>query len=115
MDRQDSRLHKWLVLYKFPFRAFLYIQYVIQFQELWVETPTEDGKSYYYHAMTRETTWTRPEGPNIKIMTQSEVETMNKMQHKPMDHDPSKMPPGSVFYHNHIMITKQFSNNILAH
>lgn len=61
---------------------------------MWVETPTEDGKSYYYHAMSRETTWTRPEGPNIKIMTQSEVETMNKMQHKPMEHDPTKMPPG---------------------
>lgn len=49
-------------------------------QELWVETKTEEGKSYFYHAVTRETTWTRPEGPHVKIMTQSEVEAMNKQQ-----------------------------------
>ncbi|XP_058985000.1 transcription elongation regulator 1-like isoform X2 [Musca domestica] len=48
--------------------------------ELWVETKTEDGKSYYYHALTRETTWTKPEGPNIKVMTQAEIEEMNKKQ-----------------------------------
>uniref|UniRef100_A0A1B0CG15 Putative transcription elongation regulator 1 isoform x1 rhagoletis zephyria n=1 Tax=Lutzomyia longipalpis TaxID=7200 RepID=A0A1B0CG15_LUTLO len=46
-------------------------------QELWVETKTEEGKSYYYHAVSRETTWTRPEGPHIKIMTQAEVEALN--------------------------------------
>ncbi|XP_053683234.1 transcription elongation regulator 1 [Sabethes cyaneus] len=58
-------------------------------QELWVETKTAEGKSYYYHALTRETTWTRPDGPNIKVMTQSEVEAMNKQvasaaQQKPL-------------------------------
>uniref|UniRef100_A0A6P4F1Z2 Transcription elongation regulator 1 isoform X2 n=1 Tax=Drosophila rhopaloa TaxID=1041015 RepID=A0A6P4F1Z2_DRORH len=46
--------------------------------EIWVETKAEDGRSYYYHAVTRETTWTRPEGPNVKIMTQAEVEEMAK-------------------------------------
>lgn len=57
--------------------------------ELWVETKTEDGKSYYYHAMTRETTWTRPEGPHIKIMSQTEVEAMSatkNQQHQQMPH-----------------------------
>lgn len=48
--------------------------------ELWVETKAEDGKSYYYHALTRETTWTKPEGPNVKVMTQTEIEEMNKKQ-----------------------------------
>ncbi|EAT36150.1 AAEL011733-PA [Aedes aegypti] len=56
----------------------------IQAQELWVETKTAEGKSYYYHALTRETTWTRPDGPNIKVMTQAEVEAMNKPQPKPL-------------------------------
>lgn len=53
-------------------------------QELWVETKTAEGKSYYYHAISRETTWTRPDGPNIKVMTQAEVEAMNKPQPKPL-------------------------------
>lgn len=50
--------------------------------ELWVETKTDEGKSYYYNAITRETTWTRPEGQFVKIMGQNEVEAMQaaKMQ-----------------------------------
>lgn len=46
--------------------------------EIWVETKAEDGRSYYYHAVTRETTWSRPDGPAVKIMTQAEVEEMAK-------------------------------------
>lgn len=41
--------------------------------EVWVETKTGDGKSYYYHAKTRETTWTKPEGLNVKVLTQQQV------------------------------------------
>ncbi|KAL9891027.1 uncharacterized protein ACN427_009759 isoform 2-T2 [Glossina fuscipes fuscipes] len=48
--------------------------------ELWVETKTKDGKAYYYHALTRETTWNKPEGANVKVMTQTEVEEINKKQ-----------------------------------
>lgn len=45
--------------------------------EFWVETKSEDGKSYYYHAHTRETTWTRPqENPTCKVITQAEMEAM---------------------------------------
>ncbi|XP_045467294.1 transcription elongation regulator 1 isoform X2 [Harmonia axyridis] len=44
--------------------------------EIWVETKTAEGKSYYYNARTRETTWNKPEGANIKIISQDQVEAM---------------------------------------
>lgn len=45
--------------------------------EVWVETKAGDGKSYYYHSKTRETTWTKPEGPNVKILSQQQVSYLN--------------------------------------
>lgn len=44
--------------------------------EIWVETKTAEGKSYFYNARTRETTWTKPEGPNVKVISQEQVEAM---------------------------------------
>ncbi|KAG1680715.1 Transcription elongation regulator 1 [Nymphon striatum] len=44
--------------------------------EIWVENKAGDGKVYYYNARTRESAWTKPTGPNIKILTQSQVEAM---------------------------------------
>ena len=41
--------------------------------DIWVETRTGEGKSYFYNARTRDTTWTKPEGPNVKIITQEQV------------------------------------------
>jgi len=38
-----------------------------------VETKAADGKSYYYNIRTRDTTWTKPEGPNVKVMVQDQV------------------------------------------
>ncbi|XP_063631864.1 uncharacterized protein LOC134803087 [Cydia splendana] len=56
--------------------------------ELWVETKSEEGKSYYYHARTRETTWTRPqESPTCKVITQAEMEAMAAA---------GQMPPGGL-------------------
>merc|ERR1712013_961203 len=46
--------------------------------EIWVETKADGGKSYYYNATTRATQWTLPEGPDVKILTQDEVEQLQK-------------------------------------
>lgn len=65
--------------------------------EIWVETKAGDDRSYYYHAVTRETTWTRPDGPNVKIMTQAEVEEMAKRPAQVAKAEPkSTEPPGEV-------------------
>ncbi|XP_039762270.1 transcription elongation regulator 1 isoform X6 [Pararge aegeria] len=56
--------------------------------EVWVETKSDAGQSYYYHSRTRETTWTRPqESPSCKVITQSDMESMAAA---------SQMPPGSM-------------------
>ncbi|XP_013138662.1 PREDICTED: transcription elongation regulator 1-like, partial [Papilio polytes] len=55
--------------------------------ELWVETKSEEGKLYYYHSRTRDTTWTRPmESPTCKVITQAEMEAMSSAV--------PQMPPG---------------------
>lgn len=41
--------------------------------EVWIETKSGDGKSYYYNARTRETTWDKPSGPNITVISQEQV------------------------------------------
>jgi len=46
--------------------------------DIWVETPAEGGKIYYYNATTRATQWTKPEGDGVKILTQKEVEDLQK-------------------------------------
>ncbi|XP_037088891.1 transcription elongation regulator 1-like, partial [Pollicipes pollicipes] len=45
---------------------------------VWVETKNDDGKPYYYNAQSRETTWTKPEGDGVRILTQQEVEQMTQ-------------------------------------
>ncbi|CAK1556005.1 unnamed protein product [Leptosia nina] len=78
--------------------------------EIWVETKSDEGKSYYYHQRTRETTWTRPqEGPTCKVITQAEMEAMvasginpqtmgmnNPMGGPPMGGPPMGMMPNGM-------------------
>lgn len=45
-------------------------------EEVWVQNKTNEGKFYYYNARTRESSWSKPEGPNTKILRQEEVEQM---------------------------------------
>jgi hypothetical protein len=45
-------------------------------EEVWVQNKTAEGKTYYYHARTRESSWNKPEGYHIRIITQDEVEQM---------------------------------------
>jgi transcription elongation regulator 1 len=42
-------------------------------EQIWAETKTEGGSSYFYNTKSRVTSWDRPEGPNIKIMSHEEV------------------------------------------
>ena len=47
--------------------------------EVWVETKTEEGKSYFYNARTRVTTWSRPEEtPGVRILSQNQVEELTQ-------------------------------------
>jgi len=40
---------------------------------IWAETKTDTGSVYYYNTKTRSTSWDRPEGQGIKIMSHEEV------------------------------------------
>ena len=47
--------------------------------QVWVETPTEGGsKAYFYNVKTRETTWKRPAGHDVKILSQQEMERLRQ-------------------------------------
>ncbi|XP_077992792.1 transcription elongation regulator 1-like isoform X2 [Glandiceps talaboti] len=45
-----------------------------QAPDIWVENKTPEGKTYFYNARTRESTWTKPE--NVKIIQQSELQAL---------------------------------------
>lgn len=45
---------------------------------VWIETKTAEGKSYYYHPRTRETSWTKPE--SVVILTQEQFNASLQQQ-----------------------------------
>ncbi|CAF0903174.1 unnamed protein product [Brachionus calyciflorus] len=48
-------------------------------EDVWVENKTPDGRVYYYNARSRESSWTKPIGKNVKVVTQEELEKMAKV------------------------------------
>lgn len=40
---------------------------------IWAEARSESGSSYFYNTKTRVTSWERPEGPGVRIMSHEEV------------------------------------------
>lgn len=47
--------------------------------EVWVETKTDSGKSYFYNARTRQTTWERPEEKDgVRVLSQEQVDNLTK-------------------------------------
>lgn len=49
---------------------------------VWIETKAGDGKSYFYHSRTRETSWNRPE--NAIILTQEQFNSSIRQHMPPM-------------------------------
>lgn len=42
-------------------------------RHVWAEVKTSEGNSYFYDIETRKTSWTRPQGADVKIIQHSEV------------------------------------------
>lgn len=80
-------------------------------KELWIETKTSEGKSYFYQSETRQTVWERPESSNAVVMQQDEIQrAVDQSQREEKEqqmqqqhgggppsggmHPPFMMPPG---------------------
>ena len=48
-------------------------------EEVWVENKTSDGRVYYYNARSRESSWTKPEGPSVRVIAQEDLEKITSM------------------------------------
>lgn len=48
-------------------------------EEVWVENKTSDGRVYYYNARSRESSWTKPAGSNVRVIAQEDLEKISTM------------------------------------
>ncbi|RNA12121.1 Transcription elongation regulator 1 [Brachionus plicatilis] len=48
-------------------------------EEVWVENKTSDGRPYFYNARSRESSWIRPAGPNVRVVAQEDLEKISSM------------------------------------
>ena len=62
--------------------------------EIWVETKSDNGKSYYYNAQTRQTTWDRPEEKDgVRVLSQEQVDKLaQKMSNDKKSDDHQSAP-----------------------
>ena len=69
--------------------------------EVWVETKSDNGKSYYYNAQTRATTWDRPEEKDgVRVLTQEQVDKLAQKlsEKKQEEHPPQQDPFGGKYF-----------------
>lgn len=50
---------------------------------VWIETKAENGKPYYYHARTRETSWNKPESALVLTQEQFNASLQQQMAQRP--------------------------------
>lgn len=61
-------------------------------EELWVETKSAEGKPYYYHAITRDTNWEKPE--SAKIISQ---DALTELIAKASEEEKAERERGTIF------------------
>ncbi|KAF5276037.1 hypothetical protein FQA39_LY00833 [Lamprigera yunnana] len=79
------------ILFMYSECWFLFSNYSHFFNsDVWVETKMSEGNAYYYNVSTRETIWTKPEGQNIRIISQNQLEAVTRIA------DRTIIPRGSL-------------------
>ncbi|CAK5078666.1 unnamed protein product [Meloidogyne enterolobii] len=70
-------------------------------KELWIETKSAEGKSYFYQSETRQTVWERPDASNAVVMQQDEIQkavdqSQREEKEQQMQQHHGAGPPGGM-------------------